>query len=216
MNFQLFLCFFFFFTCFTAAAASQYKTGRNGICRAYALTLPTTDTFRTVDILRYFHTHGANLLTSAAMVAAGSVYFHVIKAESLEQSIESTQGADIFAEGSANQYGRKNGQYQQNHFPVEQPANHLPQAFICQHQGNTAFQCPCRTNILAEVRRRNAKGIGKEYRQQYNRYSQHHIFQIPQSLIQLYRNFYLWTFDFIEQVLQKTEGTKEAADHSAQ
>ena len=42
---------------------------------AYAFALPTADTFWTVDILRYFHTHWTDFLTGTTMIAAGSVHF---------------------------------------------------------------------------------------------------------------------------------------------
>lgn len=60
----------FLFYSFTASAASQYKTGRNGICMAHTLALPTADTFGAIDIFRYFHAHGTDFLTSTAMVTA--------------------------------------------------------------------------------------------------------------------------------------------------
>ena len=57
------------------------ETARYRVLRAHCLALATAYTFSTVDILQYFHRHGAGALAGMTLYAFALIEMHAIQTE---------------------------------------------------------------------------------------------------------------------------------------
>lgn len=80
------------------------KIGVDCTCGTRMLASATSNTFCAVNILQYFHLHWTNLFTSFAINTLISIYTHLKQCKSIEQSVNATQGTQIFAEGAIHKH----------------------------------------------------------------------------------------------------------------
>ena len=123
-----------------------------GIDRAGLHALPAADTFCAVRHHMRIHLHAADPAAGAAVDAGLAVHPDPEQAEPLEQGIEGSQRADVFAERPVDHHRSRDAQDQQEHLPPEKPAERGPQRIIEQHMRHPALQRPDGTNIFAEKR----------------------------------------------------------------
>ena len=120
--------------------------------------------------------HLARLRAGAAADALVLVNLVSEHGNRIEYRVNRPQGADIFAEGTVNDYGQKNGYGKQYILPDVKPAQDVMHGLIQQDQGDAALQRPSRADKLAEVGRALPQDIHQKHGKQDNEDCQNDVF----------------------------------------
>lgn len=116
--------------------------------------------------------HLAYLFAQPAVNTAIFVKGQSIQTESVEESVKSSKGAQIFAEGTIGQ-DRK---------------NHNDHQYGNQQERDSCAQCTGRAYVFAEPGGSHPVLIPKQGRQQEHKQSKYHIFYITEPAVQFCRN----------------------------
>ncbi len=185
------------------------------LCWADFLASSTTNTFCTVRVIHRVHFHLACFCTFSTVNTLFHIYSVTVYRNSIKYRIKSSQRADIFAEWTI-YHNRKNNRDDQNHIlPYVKPAHCTAHGFIQKYQRKTALQRSCRTDQLAEIRCSLSHDIYHKHWKQNHKYYKNHIFQLTKQFISLEMSDFLWKWNFIQQILNQSEGTEKTTDQSS-
>lgn len=132
--------------------------------------------------------HLAYLFAQPAVNTAIFVKGQSIQTESVEESVKSSKGAQIFAEGTIGQDRKNHNDHQYGKFPLKQETDCLPQTFVGQQERDSCAQCTGRAYVFAEPGGSHPVLIPKQGRQQEHKQNKYHIFYITEPAVQFCRN----------------------------
>ena len=177
-----------------------FRTGADAV--AAADTLHAVRLFAGIDI------HLAGLCAGTAVNTRTLIEAHADEGETVEESIECSQRAEVFAERAVHDEPRYDDDAEYDKFPVKEPSELRTDDRIrgvCDAAGDRAG----RADVLTECRRQRHRE-----RQQDHQDQKHCVLQIAQVLIQ-FKLILLIERNKIQKILDKAEGAKEATYDTA-
>lgn len=172
-------------------------------------TIAAPDALHTVRRFRRVDTHPANLGAFAARHTFAAVKFGVKERKLIEEAIDGTKRAQIFAEGPPDDHAHQNDGQKHRKLPCEQPSQKRADTFIPKRQQNSGNRAG-RADVLAEKRREGIK------HGQHNHQDQNRVFEKAQQLISLEPVHFLRKGYLMNQFLQQAHRTKKATNCSSQ
>ena len=185
----------------------SFYTTLNRIHRAGFAASSAADAFRAVGFFHRVDLHLAGFCTFSTLDALVMVYSVAEYGYGVEDRVESSQRADVFAEWAVYDNGKNNCDNQNGILPYVKPSHCAAHGFVQQYQRESAFQCSGRTDQFAEIRCPLSHDIYNEHRKQNNKYEKNHIFQFAEQFITFKCADFLRKRNLVQQVLDQSEWT---------
>ena len=185
----------------------------DGLGGADVDTFTAGDAFLIAYVLDIYLTLGN---TEVTMGAFFFVHLHAEEGDLVKQAVQTAQGTNKTAENAIDKYGGHHDADHQQEFPGEQGAQHREEAIVefVGKQEQATFDGAGGADVFTECRGRNiAQSICNG-----NYQHEEHKDRVFQEGKDPGNGAFLHfgRFDLIQQVLDQTEGTQPAADHSAE
>ena len=177
--------------------------------RTFVQTFAAADTLHAVRCLGRIDIHLASLGASFAVDTLALIASHPVKRYFIEKTVDRAKRTDIFTEGSSDNKTCNYEDQKQYQLPVKKRSQDRSHLLVSSRE-HDACKRPFRADIFAKEGRQV-----KCHRQNDHQYKQHRILQIAEKLIDSEPVFLIKRY-LVDQVLQKSERTKEAANCPAQ
>ena len=177
-------------------------------------TLAAADALGVIGRLCDLDVHLACLRARAARDASVLVNLYSKQGYLVHERIESAERADPFAKWAVDEHAQDDHSDQNDELPGEQRSQCGAYATIDDGERNRAFEHSLRAEVLAEVWVAHPDVVDKQRGQQNHGEQQYDVLQVPKRFE--FPCGQLLARDFIQQLLQPTEGAEESTHETPQ
>lgn len=188
------------------------NSGAESLSRTYFFAFSAAYALGIVGVFHRVAAHIAGLCTCAA--AGAFILIHPItkNRDRIEYGIDGAEGAYVFAKRAIDDKGQEHNSCKQGQLPCVEPAESAAQTFVEQNKGDAALKCADRADELAEIRCALTQNVHQKHGQEYDKNNKDDIFQLSQQLVAAEAFDFFGKGYFVQQLLNKSEGTQPAAD----
>ena len=131
---------------------------------------------------RYVNIHAAHSGAFSAGYAPVLVDPHIQQRNAVEQGVERAQRTQPLAEGAVEHRAQRDHRKEQRSLPAEEAAEGRPYAAVRKGKGDSPLEHSLWAEVLAKIRRAQAKAVPEQRRQQHYRNDENGVLETAQRL----------------------------------